>query len=122
MPGSDKVKLYVATVLLTFIVLGIVVMGVRTMLDPSRINVFNQAGLSSATVQIWGAYCVVSMLLMAHPRTFVLGCAMLLLNNLFTIGCYLKASNPGGAALEALSIAIPATLYWLGHPYTRWRS
>lgn len=113
-------KFYLSLALLVFLVIGLSVMGIRTILDPSRFEFFNQIGLSRVAVQIWAVYTVVGALLMVHPRTFVAGCVMLLLNNLFIIGVYVRAGNVGSAAFEALAMGFPIALLWLGHPYTQW--
>ena len=90
---------YLSLVLLVFVVIGLSVMGIRTILDPGRFDFFNQIGLPRAVVLAWAVYTVVGALSMAHPRTFVVGCVMLLLNNFFIIGVYVKSGNIGSAAL-----------------------
>lgn len=117
-----KLKLYITSALLIFLVPGLFIMGARTVFDPGRLEVFNQSGLAVAAVQIWGVYTCVGALLMAHPRTFKLGCVLLLLNNFFIIGIYAKTGSMVRAALEALSMAIPISLLWVGHPYSQWKN
>ena len=109
---------YLSLALLVFLVIVLSVMGIRAILDPGRFDFFNQVGLPRVAVMAWAVYTVVGALLMAHPRTFVVGCVMLLLNNIFIIGVFVKFGNAGRAALEALGMGFPIVLLWLGHPYT----
>ncbi len=111
---------YLSLMLLVFVVIGLSVMGIRTILDPGRFDFFNQIGLPRVAVLVWAVYTVVGALLMAHPRTFVAGCVMLLLNNLFIIGVYVISDNIGSAAFEAMAMSLPIALLWLGHPYSLW--
>ena len=117
---NENAKLCLSLALLVFLVVGLSVMGIRTILDPSRFDFFNQVGLPRVAVLAWAVYTVVGALLMAHPRTLVGGCVMLLLNNLFIIGVYVKFGSMGRAATEALAMGFPIVLLWLGHPYTLW--
>jgi uncharacterized protein YbjT (DUF2867 family) len=116
-----KLKLYVSLVLLTFLVIGLAVVGMRTILDPGRLAVFNQSGLAHPAILVWAAYTVVGALLMAPPRTFVIGNVMLLANNVFIIGVYVTIGSLGGAAGEAAAMGFPIFLLWAGHPYTQWK-
>ena len=126
MPSIDKrkrtakLRFYFSLAILIFLVIGLSVMGVRTVLDPGRFDFFNQVGLPRVAVLVWAVYTVVGALLMAHPRTLVVGCVMLLLNNLFIIGVYVKFGNAGRAVLEALAMSLPIALLWAGHPYDQW--
>jgi hypothetical protein len=115
-----KVRLSVSLALLVFLLIGLSVMGIRTILDPGRFDFFEQIGLPRVGVLAWAVYTVVGALLMAHPRTLVVGCVMLLLNNLFIIGVYVKAGKTSSVAFEALAMAFPIALLWLGHPYNLW--
>jgi len=122
MKSQTKLKLYITSAVLAFLVPGLFIMGARTVFDPGRLEVFNQSGLAIAAIQIWGVYTCVGALLMALPRSFKLGCGLLLLNNFFIIGVHVKIGSMSGAVLEALAMAIPISLLWVGHPYTRWKS
>jgi hypothetical protein len=113
-------KLYLSVALLAFLVIGLFVMGIRTIVDPGRFDFFNQVGLPHAGVLVWAVYTVVGALFMVHPRTLVVGCVMLLLNNVFIIGVYMRLGEMGSAAFEALAMGFPVVLLWLGHPYTLW--
>ncbi len=118
---AKVMKALVSLALLVFVMIGLSVMGIRTLLDPDRFDFFNQVGLSRVGVQAWAVYTVVGALLMAHPRTFVVGCIMLLLNNLFIIGVFVSSGDLARAATEALAMGLPIVLLLLGHPYTLWR-
>jgi hypothetical protein len=73
LPNREKTMFYLSLVLLIFVVIGLSVMGIRTILDTGRFDFFNQIGLPRVTVLVWAVYTVVGALLMAHPRTFVAG-------------------------------------------------
>ncbi len=120
MKTMEIIKLILNIALFAIASVGIFIMGIRTVLDPSRLDVFNNSGLSTILILIWGIYCMVQALLIIHPRTMVIGCVLLLLNNIFIIFTYLKVGNTGSALFEVAAMSIPITLILLGHPYIRW--
>lgn len=121
-PSSKaKLKLFVTLALLTFVVIGLSVMGTRTLLDPDRLDLFNHLGFARASVLAWAVYSVLGALLMAHPRTYVLGNVMLLANNVFIIGVCLKGGSLSSAVGEAAAMLLPLFFLWAGHPYAQWK-
>ena len=98
---------YLPLALLAFLVIGLSVVGIRTVLDPGHFDFFNHIGLPRAAVMAWAVYTVVGALLMVHPRTLFVGCIMLLLNNMFG-GIALQTSVLAIADATAAKVAITA--------------
>ena len=119
MEVMEIIKLILNIALFAIASVVIFTMGIRTVLNPSRLDVFNNSGLSTMLILIWGIYCMVQALLIIHPRTMVIGCVLLLLNNIFITFIYLKVGDTRNALLEVVGVSIPITLILLGHPYIR---
>jgi hypothetical protein len=100
--------------------LGVFIMGFRTILDNNRLDIFTTAELSTTAIKTWAIFCMIQALLIIHPRTLIIGCIMLLINNIFIISVNFKIENTEGALFEAMMMMIPIILIWLGHPYLRW--
>jgi hypothetical protein len=120
MKAIEIIKLVFSIALFGLASLGVFIMGIRTIFNPSRLDVFNNARLPVIAIQIWGLYCMFHALLIIHPRTLIIGCILLLLNNVFVIIINLKVANIEGAIFEAAMISIAIGLILLGHPYTQW--
>jgi len=120
MKTIEIIKLILNLVTFALASLGVFIMGFRTILDNNRLDIFIMAELSSVTIKTWAIFCMIQALLIFPPRTMVIGCIMLLINNIFIISVNLKIGNTAGAMFEAVMMIIPIILIWLGHPYVRW--
>ena len=120
MKTIEVIKLILNLVTFALACLGVFIMGFRTMLDNNRLDIFNAAELSIATIKTWAIFCMIQALLIIHPRTLIIGCIMLLINNIFIISVNFKIGNTQGALFEAMMMMIPVILICLGHPYLRW--
>ncbi len=120
MKTIEIIKLSLNVVLFALAGFGVFIMGFRTLLNPYRLDIFNTAGLSATVISVWAIFCMIQSLLIILPRTLVIGCILLLINNFFIISVNFKAGNTEGALFEAAMMSIPVILIWLGHPYIRW--
>ena len=120
MSAIEIIKIILNLVTFALASVGVFTMGIRTFLEPTRLELFNIAGISTFVIHAWAIFCMMQALMIIHPRTLVAGCIMLLLNNIFIITVNLKVNNTQGALFEASMIIIPIILLFLGHPYLRW--
>jgi hypothetical protein len=120
METFELIKIVLSLVTFALASIGVFIMGFRTIFDSSRFNIFTTAELSTLTIKIWAIFCMIQALMILHPRTLIIGCIMLLINNIFIISVNLKVGNIEGALFEGLMMIIPIILIWLGHPYVRW--
>jgi hypothetical protein len=85
-------------------------------IKPEILIVYNKANIPPWGIQLWAFILGTSGLLLLFPQTFKLAGALMILNSLFTIGCFVAIKDLKGGCIEFLFLQIPIFLLWAGYP------
>jgi len=83
---------------------------------PEAVIVYNKANIPYWGVQTWAFVLGTSGILLLFPQTFKLAAVLMILNSLFTIGCFVAIKDFKGGFIEFLFLQIPIFLLWTGYP------
>ena len=86
------------------------------MCKPEILNVYSKANIPSWGIRSWAVIVGIGGLLILFPQTFKSGGVLMILNSLFTIGCFVVIKNIWGGFFELLFLQIPVYLLWNGYP------
>lgn len=86
------------------------------LVKPETVALYNKVNLPLWGIQLWALALGLSGILLLFPQTFKPAGALMILNSLFTILCFLAIRDYKGGFIEFVLLQIPIFLLWVGYP------
>jgi hypothetical protein len=80
------------------------------------VALYNRANIPRWGIQTWALMLGIGGILLLFPQTFSLAAVLMILNSLFTIGCFWVIRDYKGGFFELAFMQIPIFLLWVGYP------